>query len=260
MTINAPVSQMADLPTRATGSPNSSSRRPNSGCPPRSMSPGTHTLSDASRSTCTGTATRPWGPGCAASARSSRRMVKSSGAGYNSFRQRNWRSRDGNSPKVSNERHGHGVALRVDGERQDDLGHRLGRRRRRLDIANIVRGRALEAEDVTDLAGECRGGRGRVRLPERERAAVIRNVNIVARDSRPAGVVLARSCDGEAGRCLRDRKRADNRAFIHPCPCETSMLRVRLEAPRADALVDCSDRRICGCLDSRIALRCRRRI
>ena len=59
-------------------------------------------------------------------------------------------------------------------------------------VADVVGGHAVEAVGVAGHAGE--GGRGLRGLPEpeRERAAVVRDVDVVVGDARAAGVVLAR--------------------------------------------------------------------
>ena len=103
---------------------------------------------------------------------------------------------------------GETAAIEVTRQRADDLGRRLGRARRCLDVAGVVGGHAVEAVGVADLAGEGGRGRGRVGLRRRERAAVVGVVDVVAGDARAAGVVLARPGDGEAGRGHGCRERA----------------------------------------------------
>ncbi len=93
-------------------------------------------------------------------------------------------------------------------ERQD-LGRRLGSRRRCLDIADVVGGDAVEAVGVTIIARERGRGLRGVGLPERVRSAVFRVVDVVEREARAAGVVLARPGHGKAGCRLGGRQRAD---------------------------------------------------
>src|SRR5205085_2519081 len=73
----------------------------------------------------------------------------------------------------------------------------LGRRRGRLAVAGGVGGDAVEAVRVAVLPGV--GGRRlrRGRLPRGEGPAVVRNVHVVGRDLRPAGVVRAGPADRE---------------------------------------------------------------
>ncbi len=75
--------------------------------------------------------------------------------------------------------------------RVGDGGRGFGGRRRRLDAAERIGRDAVEGVGVAGLAGECGRGRRRRRLPDRVRAAVVGDVDVVAGDAR-AGAVGAR--------------------------------------------------------------------